>query len=46
MCLECQEIEKQIAHYRRFLQQRFDVLTETRIQELIADLQRQKDAMH
>ncbi len=43
MCAKCDDLQKQISHYRSFLRQRFDPLTESRIKETIADLERQKD---
>jgi hypothetical protein len=46
MCDQCDRLKEQISHYRRFLNQRFDVLTEERIKDLIAGLERQKEAMH
>jgi len=46
MCDQCQRIQEQILHYGQFLTQRFDVLTKERVKQLIADLQRQKEAMH
>jgi hypothetical protein len=44
MCDQCQRIPKQISRYRGFLNRRFDVITEERIKELIADLQREIEA--
>ena len=46
MCERCEELQKTISRYRELLRQRFDPLTESRIKELITDLERQKDAMH
>jgi hypothetical protein len=46
MCETCIEIDKKIEHYRRFLEQPFDPLTIERIKGLIADLERQKKALH
>lgn len=46
MCDECNDLDRRILHYRTFLKQRFDVLTEERIQELIADLEQEKTAKH
>jgi hypothetical protein len=46
MCHECDDIDRQISHYRTFLKQSFDVLTLERIKELVADLQRDRDAKH
>jgi hypothetical protein len=41
MCDRCDKLEERISHYRLFLNQRFDPLTEERIRALIADLERQ-----
>ena len=46
MCDQCDKLKEKIAHYRLFLNQRFDALTEERIKALIADLERQKAAMN
>jgi hypothetical protein len=46
MCEQCDKIQEQISHYRRFLNQRFDPLTEQRIAEAIKELQQRKEAMH
>jgi hypothetical protein len=46
MCDQCDKLEERISHYRLFLNQRFDPLTEERIRALIADLERQKETMH
>ena len=46
MCDQCNKLKEKIAHYRVFLNQRFDTLTEERIKALIADLERQKEAVH
>jgi hypothetical protein len=46
MCEQCQTLQKQILHYRQFLKQRFDPLTEERIQAMIAELELRKEAMH
>ena len=46
MCDQCRKLEEKISHYRLFLNQRFDPLTEERIKALIADLKRQKETMH
>jgi TATA-binding protein-associated factor Taf7 len=46
MCERCNEIEKKISHYRRFLNQRFDPLTEQRITEAIKELEERKAALH
>jgi len=45
MCDQCDKLKEKIAHYRVFLNQRFDALTEERIKALIADLERQKEAV-
>jgi hypothetical protein len=46
MCEQCDKLKEQISHYRRFLNQRFDELTEERIKALIADLEQRKETMH
>lgn len=46
MCDHCDKLEEKLSHYRLFLNQRFDPLTEERISALIADLERQKETMH
>jgi hypothetical protein len=46
MCEQCQNLQKQIIHYRQFLKQRFDPLTEERIKALIAELELRKVAIH
>ena len=46
MCEQCDKLKEKISHYRRFLDSRFDALTEERIKALITDLERQKEAMH
>jgi hypothetical protein len=46
MCEQCQTLQKQILHYRQFLKQRFDPLTEQRIKATIAELEQRKEAMH
>ena len=46
MCEECEKLQGKITHYRQFLKQKFDPLTEKRMKQLIADLERCKKAMH
>ena len=46
MCDHCDKIGEKISHYRLFLNNRFDPLTEERIKALIAELERQKKTMH
>jgi hypothetical protein len=46
MCEECEKLRGKITHYRRLLKQRFDPLTEERMKQVIADLERRKKAMH
>jgi hypothetical protein len=46
MCEQCDRLEEKISHYRAFLNQRFDPLTEERIKSLIVDLERQRQTMH
>jgi hypothetical protein len=38
MCDQCGKLKEKISHYRVFLNQRFDALTEEQIKALIADL--------
>jgi hypothetical protein len=46
MCEECEKLRGKITHYRQFLKQRFDPLTEERMKQVIADLEQRKKAMH
>jgi hypothetical protein len=46
MCDQCNKLEEKLSHYHRFLTNRFDPLTEERIKALIAELKRQKAALH
>ena len=46
MCEQCDKIQEQISHCRRFLNQRFDPCTEQRIAEAIKELQQRKEATH
>ena len=46
MCDECERLQDAISHYRQFLKQRFDPLTEKRIKTVIAGLERHKSARH
>jgi len=46
MCDQCDQLQKQISHYRRFLSQRFDPLTEQRMKATIIELEQRKDAIH
>jgi hypothetical protein len=46
MCKQCDELQKQISHYRAFLKQGFDPLTEGRIKEVICELEQRKAAVH
>jgi hypothetical protein len=46
MCGQWDKLEEKISHYRLFLANRFDPLTEERIKALIAELKRQKETMH
>jgi hypothetical protein len=45
MCIQCDDLQKKIGHYRGFLG-KFDPLTEQRIGGLIADLELRKDSFH
>jgi hypothetical protein len=46
MCDECDKLQASISHYKEFLKQRFDPLTEARIKSVIAELERRKAALH
>jgi hypothetical protein len=46
MCDQCERLQDAISHYRQFLKQRFDPLTEERIKSVIADLERRRAALH
>jgi hypothetical protein len=46
MCGQCSKIQEQILHYRGFLKQPFDPLTEQRIKEAIKELEQRKEDMH
>jgi hypothetical protein len=46
MCEACQKLQDAISHYREFLKQRFDPLTEERIKTVVAELERRKAALH
>jgi hypothetical protein len=46
MCEKCIELDKKIAHYRRFENIGLDPLTTDRIKRLIDDIQRIRNAMH
>jgi hypothetical protein len=46
MCVECEDLQKQIVRYRLIQNRRFDVFTAKRIKELIQDLELRKGALH
>ena len=47
MCEECEKLQGKITHnYCQLQKQRFDPLTEERMKQVIADLERRKKAMH
>lgn len=46
MCEKCKALDEKIVHYRRFTTTAFDLLTTSRIQGLIDEMQAQRDAMH
>ena len=46
MCEQCEKIRQKISHYRRFLGQRFDPLTEERVRALIADMEGRIEGLH
>jgi hypothetical protein len=45
MCDKCDEIEKKIAQYYRFLKLALDPLTVERMREAVAQLQKHKEAI-
>ena len=45
MCEECKTLQEKITHYREFLNT-FDPLTNERLKQLVADLERRKETMH
>jgi hypothetical protein len=45
MCNECIELDKVISQHLRMLRQGFDPLTIERINEAVADMERQKAAL-
>jgi hypothetical protein len=46
MCQECDDLQRQITRYRALLSSGFDILTVERVKELVADLERRKEALH
>jgi hypothetical protein len=46
MCDECQQLETQIKHHRRFVTAGLDDLTTERIKRLIVELEQRRDALH
>jgi hypothetical protein len=46
MCEECEKLQGKITHYCQLQKQKFDRLTEERMKQAIADLERRKKAMH
>jgi hypothetical protein len=46
MCEECEKLQGKITHYCQLQKQRFDPLTEERMKQVIADLERRKKMMH
>jgi hypothetical protein len=46
MCEECEKLQGKITQYCQLQKQRFDPLTEERMKQVIADLERRKKAMH
>jgi hypothetical protein len=45
MCEQCNKIQNQIAQYRRFLNHRFDPLTEERMKAAITELECKQKAI-
>jgi hypothetical protein len=46
MCKKCDELQKQIAQYQRFLNQIFDPLTQERWKAAVAELEKRKAELH
>jgi hypothetical protein len=46
MCDKCENIQKQIDQYNRFLRQRFDPLTEERLRAAVTELEKRKAELH
>jgi hypothetical protein len=46
MCGECDDLQKKIDQYRRFLKHRFDPLTEERLKAALAELEERKAGLH
>ena len=46
MCEQCDDLQKRIDHYNRFLTQRFDPLTEERMRAAMAELEKRKAELH
>ena len=46
MCDKCTEFDEKIAHYRRISQYVTDQLTKDRLEQLFAELNAQKAAIH
>jgi hypothetical protein len=46
MCEQCENLQRQIDRYNRFLRQRFDALTEERWQAALAELEKRKAELH
>jgi hypothetical protein len=46
MCIKCDDIQKQITQYNRFLNQNLDPLTEVWMRTAVADLEQRKAQLH
>jgi hypothetical protein len=46
MCEQCDKLQKQIDQYNRFLERRFDQLTEQRMKEAVTELEKRKAELH
>jgi hypothetical protein len=46
MCEKCEDFEKQIALYNRFLKQNFDALTLERLKAGLTELEKRKAELH
>jgi hypothetical protein len=46
MCEQCKNLQKQIDQFSRFLQHRFDPLTEERLKAALAEMEKRKAELH
>ncbi len=46
MCQDCNNLQKQIAQFRRFIAQSFDALTSERLKAAVVEMEAKKTALH